>query len=362
MPKKRRFRVQIDTELARVAYVTGHFALYRVWVYALRKIGDGSGWVEKGSLEKGLRRRNIKVTRRSLNRYIKQGNGLFWTYDRKTKQLYLRGAEALAWRLTHQCSDYQVETNLPGLRRMNVDLSGSIGDAIAHVYAAWIARKDKGYGVTISRDLLSNLWGVSVPAMLEWEDRARVKKITNYAQQSDTNPNNVPTHAYLCRAKSGKNFVSWRLPNAYFANVKEHRKNGNARKIRQSVKENSRKPANLIGDAESQDIRRAGGSLKLGKLYFADGGKLGKRDAFRICGSHIKNHGDDDVPHYVCLGLKLQFDGRGKRIRIYERADVSYTYKIFQMTDKDMRDYASEYHEDFRREAFIFSQILGQKV
>ena len=349
MAKKRRFRVQIDPELARLAYVTGHFALYRIWVYATRAIGDGSGWVGKGRLEESLRRRNIRMSHRNYNRLIKAGIDLFWTTDNRTGRIYLSGAERVTKLLTQLCDPIDIETNQPGVRRMHVDLSGSMGDAVAHAYAAWIARKDKkGYGVTISRDALSILWGVSVPTLLDWEKRAKVKKVSNYAQQDNTDPVTCPDHAYLCRAKSGDDFVSWRMPNTYRSDVKSHKRNGNARKLRQSVRGRSRQPA----------TQGVGGSLRRGKLYWLDGRKRGKEDGFKKCDVHLRKHGDVFVPHYVCLGIHLKA-GEKTPIRIYERYDTRYNASVTQM---DMRDYAAEYDADFRQRAALFAMILsGQR-
>jgi hypothetical protein len=231
-------------------------------------------------------------------------------------------------------------TNKPGVRRVLVDLSGSLRKAVANAYAGWFAVKQKGMkGTQISREALSQLWGVSTPTLLEWEELAGITKSPNYAQQADTSIENVPTHARLVRGRDGTLFVSWQLPNTYFApdSIQLHERVGNSRLVREAVLEviNDQQPAIDRGWGSSHADLNNGGSLRLGRLYFEDRDITNKTwrktlDGFTQVRRHLKQHQDIFRPHYVLLGKK-------GRVAIFERYDIATDLQLTQLWQRDMK-------------------------
>lgn len=337
--------VQADPELSRLAYLLDLFPAYRVWLCALRALGNGSGWLNKEDLYVGLKRFQIEIHPRSLDRYIQQGLQIFWTYDKTLRRVYLRSSVKVALALTELLlkSPFAetLSTNKPGAQRVSLTLSGSIRQASANAYAAWFAMKQKtnSKGTMISRDTLMRLWGVSVPTLLEWEALAGISKTANFAQQADTSIENVPQHARLVKGIDGKLFVSWQLPNSYYApsTLQLHERMGNSRAVRDAVLKvlNDQQPAKYRGWGSSNADLNQGGSLRLGRLYFeADEAKSQKWqknvDAFTLIARHLKKDHDVFRPHYALLGKK-------GRVSIFERYDIASDLQLTQLWQRDLK-------------------------
>jgi hypothetical protein len=343
--------VRFDPELARLAYMQGVFPLFRMWVYSVYVVGDGSGWVNKRDVLDTLNRFDFSLSRRHLNRLIQRGNGVFWTLDKVTSRVYLTGYEKLSVTLTArsvESQDRTLETNRPGVRRVVADLSGSLEDAIANTYAAWFRYKDKGEGVTISRVLLSELWGASVSTLLAWESASGISKSANYAQSHETSIDKIPSHAYLCKGPQNRSeFVSWQLSNTYRApkEIQQHPhvgKSRNARELVNIIVNEAQEPDTLQGQPEQSGLNV--GSLKLGRLYFDDE---------KRCSKHLLNHQDVFVPHYFLLGNE-------GRIRIFEKYDI---LSNAQQTSAN-RDFAGERDLRFavKRMNHLYALSKGQKL
>jgi hypothetical protein len=343
--------VRFDPELARLAYMQGLFPLFRVWVYAAYVISNGSGWVNKSDVLDTLNRFDFSLSRRHLNRLILRGKGVFWSYDRATGRIYLTGYEKLSVTLTARGMDSQnatLETNKPGVRRVIGDLSGNLENAVANAYAGWLRYKDKhNKGVTISRALLSQLWNVSVPTLLSWEEAAGITKSANYAQSHDTSIEKAPAHAYLCKASNGSEFISWQMPNTYYPpdEIWSHAHIGNTREARAAVNvqvNEANQPDTQQGQPDLSGLNV--GLLRSGRLYFDDE---------QSCSRHLRNHQDVFVPHYFLLGVQ-------GGIRIYECYDI---LSNAQQTGLD-RDFARERDLRFavKRMNFLYALGEGQKV
>ncbi len=135
--------VLVDAEAGRIAKVVGQFG---AWAYA-HAIDDGDGRIERDALEDVWRDAEVAISKRHARRMIKEGikHG-YWTLDVRTGRIYLSGQLRLAKHLVKLAIDagYSriIETNKPGKRRIEVDLSGSLQESSANLYAAWMATKD----------------------------------------------------------------------------------------------------------------------------------------------------------------------------------------------------------------------------
>lgn len=237
-----------------------------------------------------------------------------------------------------------LQTNKPGTTRVVADLSGNLESAVANAFAGWYRSKDKGQGVTIARDTLMMLWGVTLPTLLTWEAALGVTKTANYAQSADTSIENVPAHAYLTKDANGSEIASWRLPNTYHVpeTIEKHPHVGNTRQVRESVNDINRpfQPATLTGHADTSVDN--GGLLRMGRLYFDDETR---------CSKHLRWHQDVFVDHYFLLGWR-------RKTCIYERYNPVANH---QQTGLD-RDFASEYKTDFIRKQVLYRKVQGLKV
>jgi len=258
----------IDAEAGRIARAIGQFTAFRAWAYA-NMIDDGDGRVQRDQLERIWQETHICTSKRHARRIINEGiEQDYWTFDKRTKRVYLSGQLKVAQKLTQSAINagmsYLVETNKPGKRRIKVDLSGSVGEASANLYSAWMSTKDQEReGITISRDMLCALWNVSIPTLLKWEELAKIRKQANYAQQNNTSIDNVPSHAYLTLNRDGTYASSWRLPNTYTVtgDLAQHPRTGKAKKVRKAVQRE-------ITQAEQRGDLGDAALPVSGKLYF----------------------------------------------------------------------------------------------
>lgn len=304
--------VRLDPELGRLAVARREFVPLRVWLYA-HAAQDGSGRIDRETLFNHLITLGIVTTRRAYDHILKQGERRYWRG--RGRNLWLVGYKALAERLVTAALETRAElvsTNRPGRRKVYLDLSGSLKEAQAQVYAAWLYDKAQERfivtgsglkairtGLTISRETLKRLWRRSKNTLLEWEHLTGVTSEPNFAQHDDPTAAAVPDHAYLCQDKRGREFASWRLPNTYHApEVKQHSHAGNRRKIRAAV--------NATVEATEQPVFVcADGAQPTGRFYFADKQtKRGYVSAFTSIKRHLRKHGDTDRRHYAKLGRR----------------------------------------------------------
>ena len=299
--------VLIDAEAGRIAKVIGQFAVFRAWAYA-HAIDDGDGRVERDALEDIWKDAGVAISKRHSRRLIKEGINLgYWTLDGRTGRIYLSGQLRVAKRLVNSAIQsglsHITETNKPGKRRVEVDLSGSLGEASAQLYGAWIATKDsEREGITISRDMLCALWNVSIPTLLKWEEVAHIRKQANYAQQNDTSIDKVPAHAYLTLNRDGTNSAAWRLPNTYTVtgDLAQHPRTGKAKKVRKAVQRE-------IVQAEQRGALGDAALPVFGKLYFTEL-LHSKVDPFHACSDYLRKvgrrNGDMKQRRYFYVGKR----------------------------------------------------------
>ncbi|MEM9954515.1 MAG: hypothetical protein AAF846_23100 [Chloroflexota bacterium] len=311
--------ILVDPEAGRVARLIGQFGVYRAWVFA-HSTNDGDGWVERKQLEDLWQTVGVAKGKRQARRIIQRGiKQSYWTQDKKTKRIYLFGQVRVTTKLVEEALDngyhHLIETNKPGKRRVQVNLAGSVQEASAYLYAAWHVAKDPDRkGTTISREMLSELWQVSVPTLLSWEDIAGIGKQANFAQSNDTSTDNVPAHAYLTLNRDGKTATAWRLPNTYYVNngsIQQHSHTGKATHIRQAVRVE-------ISLAEQRGSIGDAALPRSGKRYFTDSNAY-KMDAFKACGNYLRKlgrmNGDVFQHRYFYIGSR-------HGVRIYEPYNI----------------------------------------
>ena len=283
--------ILVDPESGRIARLIGQFGVYRAWVFA-HSTDDGDGWVERKQLENLWQTVGVAKGKRQARRIIQRGISQgYWTQDKATKRIYLFGQVRITTKLIEEALDagyhHLIETNKPGKRRVQVNLAGSVQEASAYLYAAWHVAKDpERKGTTISREMLSELWQVSVPTLLSWEEIVGIRKQANFAQSNDTTLDNVPAHAYLTLNRDGTTATAWRLPNTYYVNngsIQQHSLTGKATHIRQAVRIE-------ISLAEQRGSIGDAALPRSGKRYFTDSNAY-KMDAFKACGDYLRKLG-----------------------------------------------------------------------
>jgi hypothetical protein len=241
--------IRVDWEQGRLAIALHQAAPFRLWLLGrdLTRRGDGSGVVTRKALWGQLKRHNITYTRRHFNRLLASGEGLFWhTYD---DQLYLRSTVKVGRDLCRSFGEKSPNLgNLPGVRDVLIDPTGSMEQFEATLYAAWIAGRGYKEDVTISREVLSKLFRRDQTTLRRWEaDRldGLLTKRTNYAQcpSVDRYFGNIPEHSqpYLAHVQhhdgstTAQKRLRWQLPNTYHATLPSHAHRGQAAKVRRTV-------------------------------------------------------------------------------------------------------------------------------
>lgn len=298
--------VKVDAEVGRIAYVLGQFSVFRAWAYGLAA-DNGDGWMERAELETLWEHVGIATSSRHARRLIQNGVAQgYWSQDRTRKRIYLTGQVKVAAQLVRKAvatgKEEMVGTNLPGRRRVAVNLVGSLQEASARLYAAWFISKDtRCNGTMISRETLCRLWGVSVPTLLTWENIAKIVSQGNYAQSNDTAIDHVPQHAYLTLNRNGSYTAAWRLPNTYTVGdrtIQQHSRTGKAKQVRRAVR-------NEIAQAEQRGCIGDTALLRSGKRYFVSDARS-KVTPFRACDNYLRKLGRSDgnlsLRHYFYIG------------------------------------------------------------
>ncbi|GAB5492811.1 MAG: hypothetical protein Phog2KO_30260 [Phototrophicaceae bacterium] len=311
--------ILVDAEAGRIARLIGQFGVYRAWAFA-HSIDDGDGWLERKQLENLWQTVGVAKGKRQARRIIQQGiEQGYWTQDKVTKRIYLFGQVKVTRKLVETALNtgyhHLIETNKPGKRRVEVNLSGTVQEASAHLYAAWLVAKDpECKGTTISRDLLCDLWQVSVPTLLSWEEIAKIGKQANFAQSNDTSLENMPAHAYLTLNRDGSTASAWRLPNTYFVHnkaIQQQSHTGKATHIKQAVRSE-------IALAEQRGSIGDAALPRSAKRYFTDDISY-KLDAFQACETYLRKlsrkGGDIFERRYFYVGSR-------HGVRIYEPFNI----------------------------------------
>jgi hypothetical protein len=242
-------KLRAEPEIGRLTIGLYRAAEYRVWIIGrdLTRRDTGSGKINKTALLTALDQLGIVYTRRHFNRLLKQGDGLFWVVYQQT--IYLRSAPHVAQAVFAAAENrgLATETNLPGVRDVYVDMSGSLEAWEAQLYAGWIAYRGYTHDLPISRATLSRLFHRTRQTIQRWENQRLhgiVTKQPNYAQCPDIERyyDYIPDHAqaYVARIVF-KNRIQdivrlfWQLPNTYHSLIDTHPYKGQAARVRKAV-------------------------------------------------------------------------------------------------------------------------------
>jgi len=242
--------LRVDAELGRLAIAQSWAAEFRLWIVGrdITRNNGGSGVVSKTALKDRLRALGVSYVPRHYNRLLAQGSGVFWHLN--GSQIYLRSIVNVARDLVEASPTLD---NLPGVREVYVDVSGSLEQWEAMLYAGWMAYRGYTRDVTIARETLAQLFHRHENTFLRWEETHLsliISKRTNYAQCPDVEHYfpYLPDHAQAYVAKTYyKNRVReeirlrWQLPNSYHAAITYHERRGQAANVRKAL--NAKYPA-----------------------------------------------------------------------------------------------------------------------
>ena len=213
-------QVWIDPELGRLAVGLKKAGEYRVWSIFKHSYGQ-PGWTTRDQLFSSLKEAGIVKNRRSFNRILKSGKGLFWRLA--GDRVYLTGYVKLSKALTQLALKDNLDlvaTNIPGVRGVKITIAGDLGDFKAQVYAGWLTHREDP---KIARDTLCVLFAVVKDTLRNWEERlgADLEKVSNYGQTSlhpledDRITDYIPEHSYSYVTRRGEIRIRWQQPNTY---------------------------------------------------------------------------------------------------------------------------------------------------
>ena len=241
--------LRVDPEIGRLCIALDCAAELRLWVVGreLSRQAGGSGVISRKALRNRLAASGVRCTPRHFNRLLAQGAGYFWRLE--GKQIYLRAGIKLAPDLVMQALEKGIALggNLPGVREVYLDVSGTIEGWEAMVYAGWLAHRGYKHDPTIARATLSQLFNRHPNTMRRWEaDRlaAIVSKRHNFAQCADPEryfpflPSYSQAYVAHIRFKGQVRQevrLRWQLPNTYHSEINAHVHRGQASKIRRAV-------------------------------------------------------------------------------------------------------------------------------
>lgn len=325
--------LRVDPELGRLSIALQLASIFRVWVIARELVRgeQGAGKLKKRHIFEALGSYGLSYTKTHFDRLIKAGMGIFWNSDRKT--LYFRSPQFVAVQLIRKAAgSAATSTNRPGVRDVYLPVTGSLEQWEAMIYAGWLSYRNNP---TISREVLSKLFGRSADTLRRWEENRLsniVTKRTNYAQCPDHTGelfDYIPDHAqaYLANRRANGQRIEevrlyWRIPNTYqVTGIREHPRKGQARKVRKLVNDELEQPA---------DIRRGG--LPSSKLYF------------------------DDTKHLLAYNKK-----HGVKLRYLWRGENLYQKGMFEPTLTGYGETFARERASFKKEKKYFARLKERR-
>lgn len=252
MGTKKTPTIRVDPELARISIGLHLASEFRLWLIAraVNRQIDGSGKVSKQEFKATLHKFGVIYTRQHLRRLLNTGKHLFW--DENKTSLYLRSSQHVARELTQRAIDENPDLleNKAGVIDVLLSPAGTLEQWEATIYAGWLYYRNHP---TISREVLSKLFNRTADTLRRWESEQLAKTVSvrhNYAQCAfadvweQVRPET--TLSYVGRTKDGeKARFLWQISNSYsVTGIKEHRHNGQAKKVRKAVNQQLHQPAN----------------------------------------------------------------------------------------------------------------------
>ena len=291
-------QIAVDPELARLAVGLNQAPQFRLWVVLLQIVRNTNKLrISRADLEATLTQYGIKVSERNLRRWLHRGHGLLWELTEKF--VYFTGYETISCRLVEIAVKNNlpdlITTNQPGKRSMYIDVSGSLQQFEAHIYAAWLTYRENP---TIARSTLSALFNREPRMLRKWDQAAGVEVITNQAQFAPDYFAEAPKHAYMYQAATGngrsETHFRARMVNTYHApSIRQHGKRGQSRRVYYAVKKylESIEPTGNCEQGRGSNAL-TGGLKPTGRRYFESSAKAR---------SNAKRNGDRQ--RYIALGM-----------------------------------------------------------
>lgn len=246
-PEERRSYLLTDPELGRLCIALDWASQYRLWVIIrhLTRNEEGSGIISKNALQQALTDFDIHYTPRHFDRLLQNGEGLFWTINRKYKRIYLHSWINLGLNMARKAdaAGMDMSGNKPGARQSYTNVSGSLEHWEASIYAGWLCLHE---GVTIARETLSMLFRREANTIRRWEVQLgrEFQKRFNFVQCSDPERyfKHIPAHSipYATRIYHKgrvRSFirVRWQIPNTYSTRTFNSMHKGQGRKVRRAI-------------------------------------------------------------------------------------------------------------------------------
>jgi hypothetical protein len=241
--------LRTDAELGRLAAALDQAAEFRLWIVGrdITRQAGGSGIITRKGLKARLVASGVAYSARHYRRLLEQGKGVYWHL--RGQQVYLRSVVKVACDLTAQAEAQGVPTegNEPGVQEVYLDVSGTLEQWEARLYAGWIATRSARRDLTIARATEAELFNRHPNTIRRWEQERLagvVSKRVNFAQCSDVDRYfpYIPEHAqaYVVQLRFRKRLhteirLRWQLPNTYSALIAFHPHRGQAAKVRRAV-------------------------------------------------------------------------------------------------------------------------------
>ena len=173
------------TMIFRLAISLSCAAEFRLWIVGrdITRCANGSGIISKKALKARLKALGVSYTPRHFNRLLAHGARLFW--HRTAHTIYLRSIINVARDLV-QASP--IHDNFPGVRDVYLDVSGTLEEWEAMLYAGWIAHRSYSSDITIARETQAVLFNRHENTIRRWEQTHLAEVISkhiNYAHASD---------------------------------------------------------------------------------------------------------------------------------------------------------------------------------
>lgn len=236
--------------LAFRAYQKGYSHGFRLWTLARALDGKGSGKVK--SLELRHAAGEVGLSTRDYHRYLRSAKkaGMLTSIQVKSQTYYLI--------LSTQKTALAMDCYYIGARRAKLPIGEFFKrDWLSLVWAGWIATLQ---GKPMSRDKMHALTGVSQRTQRLYEKARGITALIHYAHDETKDPAKIKMlkafpveeggrpHAFVYKEKkTGKEIVTWRLPDSRQTVYQEGGK-GRTRKINRTIKhETKRRHLSLMG-------------------------------------------------------------------------------------------------------------------
>lgn len=282
---------------------------------------DGRGILAVDALWSALPSFRITYSRRQFDDILKAGHGKLWRHSHG--RLHLVGYVRLWDKLTSRV-DPAIAQECRPQDRVLLSVAGTVGEFRARLYAAWIETRNNKAAITMSRDLLTRIWGVSSVTLRAWESAAGVSVIENRAQYAGRDRSVIPAHAYPYASTSGEIRTRWRLSNTYTNSqtlTLNHRL-GQRRKAR-AARANALQVSQRVAICDDAHV-------PTGRLYFD---QKEAADNWKACRRHLKKHGDwRERNHYIHLGHMVTRRGV---MQMYECFDNNTGLLLTALDDND---------------------------